>query len=232
MDVDRLWPFQLTRGHSKDPTKGACLLDAVSWFEDGCLNDKPQCVSPVLARLGHFANDILADGPRQQLRRFIPRLVGTVDERADELRAEYVLFTCESFAKRWDGSPMNYYALSTYLLFWDNATAPVRDRHLSPGERVFALTSRLMQAAHTCAGVHQWIDHSEMPSIRSFLPDCETPATSAIVKVNRISAQEDVERIAIDLLDVCCAIGAPQAEWDFSRVPAAVKRFQKAREAV
>lgn len=226
MDLEALWPFQLTRGHSKHPSKGACLLDAVSWFQDGCLNDRPRCVSPVLARLGHFANDILSDSRRQELRRFIPRLVGTVDDKADRLRGSYVLFICEAFAKRWNDAPMDYYSLENRFSFWIGPVAAVRDEWLEPLHRTELLTQRLGQAAYHVNGVHHWID----PVSISFMSG--SGSVSDTVQVNHLTTREDVEQISIHLLDVCCAIGQPGIEWDFSPIPIAVERFQKARETV
>lgn len=228
MNLEALWPFQLTRGHSKDPRKGACLLDAVSWFEDGCLNDKPTCVSPVLARLGHFANDVLDDTGRQELRRFIPRLVGPVDERADRLRVNYLTFVCEGFAKRWDDAPLGCYSAKSRFRFWGDRNSLARDRTMSAAARTEILTGRLYVAHQHVQGVHHWIDPIPLP-----IPFGDAVVGGAWTACfNCVTAQEDVERIAVDLLDVCCAIGAPQVEWDFSRVPAAIERFQKARETV
>jgi hypothetical protein len=232
MNLDTLWPFQLTRGHSKEPAKGACLLDAVSWFEDGRLDDRPKCVSPVLACLGHLANDILNDKKRQELRRFIPRLVGTVDKEADRRRVSYLLFVCEEFARRWHDAPLSYYALENRFEFWSDRTRIAKDPREDSLSRTLLLTERLNQATLHLQGVHRWVDRSELPPIGALTLGADSPKMCASVKLHEITAQEDVAEIAIDLLDVCCAIGAPQTEWDFSRVPAAVKRFSRAREAV
>lgn len=79
-DVANLWKFDLRQGRSKDPRQGACLLDAVSWLEYGELDDHPPCVCPAIATLGRTINDLMRRKPRQKLRAFIPRLVGTVDD--------------------------------------------------------------------------------------------------------------------------------------------------------
>jgi hypothetical protein len=123
---------------------------------------------------------------------------------------------------------VEYYPFSGKFLFWVEPTVEARNGSPNCAE---LLTRRLYYAHSHVRGVHQWIDRSELPSLGSCLSK-NPPAIQDTIKVNRITAQEDIERIAIDLLDVCCAIGAPQADWDFSRVPAAVERFRKAREAV
>lgn len=90
MDIAKIWQFELRRGNSDNPRNGACLLDAVSWFEYGRLGDHPPCVCPVIAAFARGINDGLPDGSRQQLKVFLGRLVGTVDPGAEQERAEYL----------------------------------------------------------------------------------------------------------------------------------------------
>lgn len=87
---DHIWQFNIRRGHSDDPRNGACLLDAVSWLEYGTLGDHPECVCPVLAAFGRGINDAMSDEGRQQLKKYIPLLVGTVDKESEQARAEYL----------------------------------------------------------------------------------------------------------------------------------------------
>jgi hypothetical protein len=89
-DISQIWQFDLRQGNSPSPRQGACLLDAVSWFEYGELGDHPACVCPVIAAFGRIVNDALDDTDRQRLKPFIPRLVGTVDPEAELARAEYL----------------------------------------------------------------------------------------------------------------------------------------------
>ena len=42
MDINNIWQFELRKGNSNNPKDGACLLDAVSWFEYGTLGDHPR----------------------------------------------------------------------------------------------------------------------------------------------------------------------------------------------
>jgi len=89
-DITTIWQFDLRRGNSPDPREGACLLDAVSWFQYGMLGDHPPCTCPVQAAFGRPINDFLSDAGRQRLKIFIPRLVGTVDPASEPARAEYL----------------------------------------------------------------------------------------------------------------------------------------------
>jgi hypothetical protein len=88
--MNEIWQFDLRRGASKHPRDGACLLDAVSWFEYGKLGDHPPCVCPVLAAYGRGINDAMSDTDRQRLKPYIIRLAGTVDPAAEVRRAEFL----------------------------------------------------------------------------------------------------------------------------------------------
>ncbi|HEV2225043.1 MAG TPA: hypothetical protein VGR84_18775 [Candidatus Acidoferrales bacterium] len=87
--MDNIWQFDLRRGNSQDPRQGACLLDAVSWFEYGTLGDHPTCVCETLAAPGRVINDFLPDDRRQELKILIPRLVGTAGDGLAQARAEF-----------------------------------------------------------------------------------------------------------------------------------------------
>lgn len=97
-DLSTLWAFELSKGNSKDPRKGACLLDAVSWLEYGHLGDHPECVCPVIAAYGRIINDLLPHAERQRLRVYIPRLVGTVDKAAESARTAAIGRHAERYA--------------------------------------------------------------------------------------------------------------------------------------
>lgn len=91
INLDTIWQFDLRKGNSDSPRDGACLLDAVSWFEYGKLGDHPPCVSPVYAAYGRAINDTLSDDKRQSLKRFLIRLPGTVDPDSEQSRIEYIV---------------------------------------------------------------------------------------------------------------------------------------------
>ena len=57
-----------------------CLLEAVAWVAGETWTDSPQCVCPVLAGFGRRLNDLLPDNRRQELRPFIPAMVGTAGD--------------------------------------------------------------------------------------------------------------------------------------------------------
>ena len=77
----------LDAGSHSDPSDGHCLLEVVSLFAGELFSDSPRCVCPILAAYGRAWNDRLPDNAaREQLRQYIPRLVGTKSTAAVELR--------------------------------------------------------------------------------------------------------------------------------------------------
>lgn len=89
-NLQDIWRFDLRQGSSSSPATGACLYDAISWFEYGELGDHPACSCDVIAAYGRGMNDILPDAERQRLKAYIPRLIGNVDPEARLARAEYL----------------------------------------------------------------------------------------------------------------------------------------------
>src|SRR6266496_2292423 len=79
--------IHLSRGAHNTRDQGVCLLEAVAFFAGKAHTDHPPCVSPVLGHFGRAWNDALDDSTRQRLVPFIPRMVGTASDGADEARA-------------------------------------------------------------------------------------------------------------------------------------------------
>src|SRR6266545_1161132 len=79
--------IHLEKGAHETRDSGVCLLEAVAWFAGREHSDHPPCVSPVLGTFGRSWNDALDDSTRQRLVPFIPRMVGTANDGADEARA-------------------------------------------------------------------------------------------------------------------------------------------------
>ena len=89
--ADSLWPFALTVGTSDHPKDGACLMSAVSWLVYGDLNDRPACVSEVVAEVARNVNDLLPDYRRQALKFYIPRVIDTnAGESAERARLHFI----------------------------------------------------------------------------------------------------------------------------------------------
>lgn len=91
LDLDNI---TLDLGSHKSADEGHCLLEVVSMFADEPFTDSPRCVSPYLRSFGIRLNDRATVERRQDLKQFIPLLVGTATDGKDELRrwlaADYV----------------------------------------------------------------------------------------------------------------------------------------------
>ncbi len=71
------WPYRLTAGHSNDPARGACAMDAVNWLVHGKHGDQPKCACPVIGRFVIGGNDTMPADTRQQLLRYLHRIAGS-----------------------------------------------------------------------------------------------------------------------------------------------------------
>lgn len=82
------WPYRLHRGHSNDPARGSCAMDAVNWLVHGKHGDEPACACPVIGRFVMAGNDAMPDDTRQQLLRYLHRIAGSRSAKhvADRLR--------------------------------------------------------------------------------------------------------------------------------------------------
>jgi hypothetical protein len=102
MIMENIWNFDLKRGNGHNPKDGACLMDAVSWFEYGTLGDHPECTCDVIAAYCRDINDAMTDVGRQKLKIFIPRLIGTTDKAVRKDRVEYLVWQAiRVFAPFW-----------------------------------------------------------------------------------------------------------------------------------
>jgi hypothetical protein len=79
--------YTLTYGTHASPDDGRCAMEWVSHLAGEPHSDAPRCVSPVLRALCISLNDGLADRPRQRLRPYLTRTIGTAEDGLDEARA-------------------------------------------------------------------------------------------------------------------------------------------------
>ncbi len=83
MDSD----YTLAYGTHANPNDGRCAMEWVSHLAGEPHSDQPRCVSPVLRALCIALNDGLDDGPRQRLRPYLARTIGTSDDDLDPARS-------------------------------------------------------------------------------------------------------------------------------------------------
>jgi hypothetical protein len=79
--------YTLAYGTHSTPHEGRCAMEWVSYLAGEPHSDEPACVSPVLRAYCITLNDSLEDGPRQFLRPYLARTIGTASDRFDEARS-------------------------------------------------------------------------------------------------------------------------------------------------
>jgi hypothetical protein len=79
--------YTLAYGTHPTPQDGRCAMEWVSYVAGEPHSDEPVCVSPVLRALCVALNDGLADEPRQRLRPYLTRTIGTAGDGLDPARA-------------------------------------------------------------------------------------------------------------------------------------------------
>jgi hypothetical protein len=78
--------YTLSRGTHATPEEGRCAMEWVSHLAGEPHSDEPACVSPVLRAFCTSLNDGLEDIPRQRLRMYLPRTIGTSGDGLDGRR--------------------------------------------------------------------------------------------------------------------------------------------------
>lgn len=95
LDLDTLF---LAAGAHDSPQDGMCVLEAVAYLAGEPHTDHPRCASPVIGAFLRAWNDALADADRQELKRYIGRLVGSaasaeVEERRAWMACDWLVRT-------------------------------------------------------------------------------------------------------------------------------------------
>jgi hypothetical protein len=75
--------YTLSYGTHARPEDGRCAMEWVSHLAGEAHSDEPTCVSPVLRAMCIALNDGLEHEPRQRLRPYLARTIGTADDGLD-----------------------------------------------------------------------------------------------------------------------------------------------------
>jgi len=78
--------YALAYGTHASPLDGRCAMEWVSYLAGEAHSDEPTCVSPVLRAMCIALNDGLEHGPRQRLRPYLTRTIGTAGDGLDTER--------------------------------------------------------------------------------------------------------------------------------------------------
>lgn len=79
--------YTLAYGTHATPEDGRCAMEWVAHLAGEPHSDEPRCVSPVMRAFCIALNDGLEHAPRQRLRPYLTRTIGTADDGLDETRA-------------------------------------------------------------------------------------------------------------------------------------------------
>lgn len=94
--------YTLAYGTHARPEDGRCAMEWVSYLAGEPHSDDPACVSPVLRAFCTSLNDSLEDAPRQRLRPYLARTIGTAGDGLDEARSWMALdWLIRSYARTW-----------------------------------------------------------------------------------------------------------------------------------
>jgi hypothetical protein len=66
----------LSRGKHRNPRKGACFMELVSFLAGEGWSDHPACTHPLLAALARDVNDHIGDQARRQIAPLVPDVIG------------------------------------------------------------------------------------------------------------------------------------------------------------
>ena len=96
--------YTLAYGTHATAQDGRCAMEWVSFLAGEPHSDDPACVSPVLRAYCTTLNDTLEDGPRQRLRPYLSRTIGTVEDGLDEERSWMAMdWLIRTYAPTWLG---------------------------------------------------------------------------------------------------------------------------------
>jgi hypothetical protein len=79
--------YTLAYGTHATPEDGRCAMEWVCYLASEPHSDEPPCVSPALRAFCIALNDGLDHAPRQRLRPYLARTIGTADDGLDETRS-------------------------------------------------------------------------------------------------------------------------------------------------
>ena len=87
---------QLSRGKHRNPRKGACFMELVSYLGGERWSDHPACTHSLLASVARLVNDHTSDEGRPQLAELIPAVIGLT---GDDLHIDALIsLRCASIA--------------------------------------------------------------------------------------------------------------------------------------
>jgi hypothetical protein len=97
--------YTLAYGTHATPEDGRCAMEWVSFLAGEPHSDDPSCVSPVLRAYCTALNDSFDDGPRQRLRPYLTRTIGTASDGLDGWRSWIAMdWLIRTYTRAWLGA--------------------------------------------------------------------------------------------------------------------------------
>jgi hypothetical protein len=171
--------YALAYGTHASPADGRCAMEWVSHLAGESHSDQPECVSPVLRTFCIALNDGLEDEPRQRLRPYLSRTIGTAGDGQDPRRAWMALdWLIRTFTPAWlalADETATALVLAALAPVTDPASldaalaplgraraqlravrSPVSVRRPAPGVPWDAVRGAARETAWSCAGAAAW----------------------------------------------------------------------------
>lgn len=225
-DLERQRRFDsvnLQYGMHRTPNDGMCAMEMVAFLAGEHHSDHPDCVCPVLTGYTIRLNDAMPETWRQQLKPYLPTLIGTRDGhevaraellawRAIRVFLPIVLEACHlpekairfrDFERGLDAA-----ADAAYTTYAAVASSPAGSRVVNATRAVAMHAARAAYSAH-CAG------SARAPHMGRAMDASDT--ADAAIACTRIVNADRIWPLALEALDDALAIGAEErvvpAEW-------------------
>jgi hypothetical protein len=184
----------LSRGKHRNPRRGACFMEMVSFLAGQPWSDHPGCTHPLLAEMARLVNDTVTDRLRAQLVPMIPSVIGLT---SDDLHMDVAIALRSAMVALPIAAESRQHVLATAVLVCERVLAGLDGR--DPDS--LSLPSR--QALNQVPEAETWARSfsSGRPVSRgSFRAQTAPHILSIAVESIALACAPDVEQRLIDLL--------------------------------
>ena len=189
----------LSRGKHRNPRRGACFMEMVSFLAGERWSDHPACTHPLLANLARLVNDSVSDDARPQLVPLIPSVIGLSSE---DVRVDAAIALRSALAALPISAAARQNVLATAVIACERILAEADGRapdSLSPQSRqVLDGVPEALAWARSFSG-------GSCPSPRTFRSQTAPYIVSIAVEGIAVAGEPDVEQRMVDLLAAAIA---------------------------
>jgi hypothetical protein len=233
LDLETL---RLKKGSHEKPEDGMCIMEAVSFIAGEPWSDSPRCASPVISAFLRSYNDSVDDVTRQQLKQYIPRLVGTrgsgaLEEKRALIAADWLIRTHTPAWLRLAGLTVQAEALSSLPEITSMAQVPSIKGPLESAREAAAARAAARDAALDAARAAAWAaaraaawaaawDAAWAAALDAALDAARDAAWDAALDAARAAALDAARAAALDAARAAALDAARAAAWDAARAAA------------